>query len=535
MHRSFRVSVGACALLALASPAHAAPPPQLDATVREIMTAVGAPGLAVGIVENGQTVFAKGYGVRELGKPTPIDAHTLFQIGSTTKAFTSAALALLAEEGKLGWDDRVIDHLPEFQMYDPYVTREFTIRDLLTHRSGLGLGAGDLTFIGHADFTRAEVVKTMRWLKPQTSFRSQFAYDNLLYAVAGVVIERDSGKVWEDFVRERLLRPAGMTDTTTDEASRYRNADRAQGHARLGPPFRGVGQQSVLDENHALSANIAPAGGIMSSAADMSRWIALQLAHGALPDGKTRLWSETSAAEMWKPVTLVPLRAPAGPLAGTMPQFAEYALGWFVRDYKGHKIIEHSGGTEGFLTEVVLIPEKNTGFVVLQNSEESAFRAVEFTLLDHYLALPPTDWGKAFRDADAQRMSAAQAALTTAEKPARIVAQTLSPATLVGDYKDPWYGAMDVSDDHGSLVLTMRRTPGMNAVLRHTNGDTWLARWADAAIEPAYVTFVPDNADDKVAHVTMKAASPLADFSYDYEDLDFTPAAVRNQALLGRP
>ena len=230
--------LGASALLWSAN-ALAAPPANLDATVQTMMAQSGVPGIAIGIVEDGKTVLAKGYGSRELGKPAPVDGHTLFQIGSVTKAFTAASLALLGEEGKLGWDDKVIDHLPEFQMYDPYVTREFTLRDLLTHRSGLGLGAGDLTFMAHADFTRADVVKALRWLKPVTSFRSQFAYDNVLYAVAGVVIERESGKVWEDFMRERVLRPIGMTESTTGEAERYTHDNRAQGHARLGPPFRG--------------------------------------------------------------------------------------------------------------------------------------------------------------------------------------------------------------------------------------------------------------------------------------------------------
>ena len=516
----------ATALLALTATARADPPKDIDATVNKLMTDEGVPGMALGIVENGKTALAKGYGFRELGKPEPVDAHTLFQIGSTSKAFTSAALAMLSEQGKLGWDDRVIDHLPEFQMYDPYVTREFSLRDLLTHRSGLGLGAGDLLFMDHADFSRADVVKALRWLKPQTSFRSQFAYDNLLYAVAGVVIERETGKVWEDFVRERMLRPIGMTDSTTDEASRYLVADRAQGHARLGPPFRGEGAQSVLDEKKGLSANVFPAGGIMSSAADMSRWIALQLAHGALPDGKTRLWSEENSAEMWKPVTLVTPRNSPRAKAVPTPQFQEYALGWFLFDYKGHKIIEHAGGTLGFLTEVVLIPEKNTGFVIMQNSEDIAFKALMYTLLDHYLGLPKTDWGKVAREAKAQSIAAAKTELAKTEKPARIMPRTLDAAALTGKYKDNWYGAMEIADDHGAPVLTMPRVAGMHALLAHTNGDTWLARWADPAIEPALVTFTAGE-DGKVTHVTMKAASPLADFSYDYQDLDFTPAAPR--------
>ena len=523
LRRMQNAALAATAFLALTGPALADPPRDIDAEVRKLMADGGAPGLALGIVENGQTVLARGYGVRELGKPEPVDERTLFQIGSTTKAVTSAALALLVEEGKLGWDDKVIDHLPEFQMYDPYVTREFTIRDLLTHRSGLGLGAGDLTFLPRSDITRAEVVKAMRWLKPQTSFRSQFAYDNLLYAVAGVVIERESGRSWEDFVRERVLRPIGMSDSTTDEPSRYLVANRAQAHDRLGPPFRGVGPLTVLDEKKGLSPNVFPCGGIMSSATDMSRWIAVQLAHGRLADGKTHLWSEASAYEMWKPVTPIPAGPARGPLAGAAPQFRDYALGWFVQDYKGHKIIQHSGGTLGFLTQVVLIPEKNTGFVILQNSNDgSVYQALEYTLLDHYLGLPPTDWGAAFAKATESRVEAGKAELARAQKPTHLVPRTLSSDAVVGRYKDNWYGAMDVRSDHGALVMNMRRSMGMEAVLEPYNGDTFIARWTDKTIEPAYVAFVAGESG-KVAHVTLKAVSPLADFSFDYQDLDFTP------------
>ena len=194
--------------------AHAAALPmaasQLDSTVSRAMKEFEVPGMAVGIVKDGKLVYAKGYGVREYGKPGKVDADTLFQIGSNTKAFTAAALAILVDEGKINWDDKVIDHLAQFRMYDPYVTREFTIRDLLTHRSGLGLGAGDLMFFPASDFTRDEIMRGLRFLKPASSFRSKFDYDNLLYMVAGEIVPAVSGQSWEEFVEKRILDPLQM-------------------------------------------------------------------------------------------------------------------------------------------------------------------------------------------------------------------------------------------------------------------------------------------------------------------------------------
>ena len=195
--------------------------------------------MGVTIVENGQPTFVRGFGVRQLGMPGVVDTDTIFAIGSTTKAMTVAALATLVDAGKLGWDDRVIDHLPGFQMYDPYVTREMTVRDLLTHRSGLGLGQGDLMYIPRGSISRAEIVRRVRYLKPATSFRSGYAYDNILYTVAGALVEAVSGESWEDYVREHVLRAAGMMRSTTDE-KRLADSNRAWPHARHGGGLHGL-------------------------------------------------------------------------------------------------------------------------------------------------------------------------------------------------------------------------------------------------------------------------------------------------------
>ncbi len=246
--------------------AFAAPPAEFDARVEALRKQVGVPGMAIAIVENGKVILAKGFGVRKLGASELIDGDTIFPTGSTDKAFTVADLAILVDQGKIGWDDKVIDHLPGFQMYDAWVTREMTIRDLLVHRSGLGHGEGDLLFVPRTNLSRAESVKRLRYLKPATSFRSGFDYDNVLYMVAGQLIEEITGKTWETFTAEQIFKPAGMLHSTSDDEDRFKTPDRAQPHARVNGPLRSLGDQEVLDERDGLGRNAAPAGGLAVSA-----------------------------------------------------------------------------------------------------------------------------------------------------------------------------------------------------------------------------------------------------------------------------
>jgi len=247
-------------------------------------------------------------------------------------------------------------------MYDAWVTREMTVRDLLVHRSGLGLGAGDLMFVPRSNLTRAESVKRLRYIKPATSFRSGFAYDNVLYMVAGYLIEAVSGETWEKFTADHLLKPAGMLHSTSDDDARFANANRAYPHARMDGGLRGVGHQEILDERDVLGKNSAPAGGLAISANDFARWLRIQLGGGKLVDSDAHLFSEKSRDEMWKPVTLMPVEPRTGDLKPIEPLFNTYALGWDVRDYRGARIVWHGGAVLGFLSGVVLIPEKHVGF-----------------------------------------------------------------------------------------------------------------------------------------------------------------------------
>ena len=274
--------IAACGAVLVSCVAFAAPPAGFEHRVETLRMQAGVPGMAVAIVENDTVTFVKGFGTRALGKPEPVDGDTLFQTGSTGKAFTVAALGILVDEGKLSWDDKVTDRLPGFQMYDPWVTREMTIRDLLVHRSGLGLGEGDLLFVPRTNLSRAESVRRLRYLKPATSFRSGFAYDNVLYMVAGQLIEAVTGETWEKFTAEHVLKPAGMLHSTTSEEARMATEDRAQPHARMNGGLRGAGDQERLDERDGLGRNAAPAGGMAVSANDMARWLLIQLHDGEI-------------------------------------------------------------------------------------------------------------------------------------------------------------------------------------------------------------------------------------------------------------
>lgn len=511
-------------LIALAwfGPASAAPPQGFEQRADEVRRAHGVPGMAITIVEDGKVTMAKGFGVRKLGAPAKVDADTIFMTGSTGKAFTSAALATLVDAGKLKWDDRVSEKLPGFQMYDPWVTREMTVRDLLVHRSGLGLGSGDLLFVPTTNRSRAEIVAAMRHLKPTTSFRSGYAYDNVLYIVAGALVEAVSGETWEDYIRTKLFLPAGMTNSTADERRKLATVNRAYPHARLGQAVRGAGDQRAIPESDQLPQVSAPAGLLAISANDMAKWLRLQLDRGALPGGK-RLFSEASAKEMWTPQVIEPITPLPGDLVSATPNFQLYALGWEVRDYAGAKIVWHSGGVFGYVTSVVLIPEKNVGFMVVINSEDSHVRlGLMYDLLDHYLGRPAQDWTARFSAFRQQRIDGALKAIAATRSTASGVRPSLPLGSYAGRYRDAMYGDVVVAPAGDVLTLDFTRTPGMKGRLEPFQYNSFIVRFVNPNIEPAYVNFGIDG-DGKVSGITMKPVSPVADFSFNYGELSFTP------------
>ena len=500
-----------------AQPSAPAAPPDLDSYVAGAMRTFDVPGIALAIVKDGRTVVAKGYGVRKLGEPTPVDEHTMFGIGSNTKAFTTAALATLVDAGKLSWDDPVYQRLPGFMMYDPYVSHEMTIRDLLTHRSGMGLGEGDLLFWPHSTYTRDEIIYRLRFMKPASSFRSHYAYDNLLYMTAGQIIPAVTGVSWDDYIRQHIFAPLGMDHSNVSNAAFKAGDDYAFPHSRVDGKLQVI-RFEVLD-------NAGPAGSINSCAADLAKWVQLQLNHGKFVDRDGRLFSEEQSKQMWTPQTILPTDNFPPALAALRANFADYALGWSLRDYHGRKLVGHTGGVAGFVSRVMLVPEENLGVVVLTNAEEDgAFDSILFHVLDHYFNLPATDWiatFKAVKDKQekdaAETMKKAEGARAADSKP------SLSLEKYAGAYKDAWYGPITVRMEKGGLVITFDHTPTMVGDLQHWQYDTFKAHWRDRTIEDAFVTFAL-KPDGTIESARMAAVSPLADFSFDYQDLLLKPA-----------
>lgn len=493
-----------------------APPADLDAYVAKVLKTFEVPGLSIAIVKDGKVVLAKGYGVRKLGEAKPVDENTLFGIGSNTKAFTTAALATLVDEGKISWDDHVYERLPGFQMYDPYVSHEMTIRDLLTHRSGMGLGEGDLLFWPHTTFTRDDIIYRLRFMKPASSFRSRFAYDNLLYIAAGQVIPAVTGKSWEDYVRERILLPLGMNTTNLSNGAFKPTDNYAWPHAKL------EGKLQAID--FVNLDNAAPAGSINSSVSEMTKWITLQLNRGKFPNSDKRLFSEHQSREMWTAQTLLPTGDRPGPLAALSSKFAAYALGWGLRDYHGRKLVGHTGGVAGFVSRMMLVPEENLGVVILTNAEQGgAFDSILFHVLDSYFGVPATDWIASFKaEKDEQERMANQVMIDQSNARPAVAKPTLPLNEYAGVYNDAWYGPATIRVEKDELVFTLDHTPKAVADLQVWQYDTFKAHWRDRNIEDAFVTFALNPAG-RVDHFTMVAVSPLADFSFDYQDLYFTP------------
>ena len=521
------VAVVAACLLTLAAPVRAATearnpspavalPPGFDAYVTQVMNAFEVPGLALTVVKDGAVVLAKGYGVRKLGETTPVDAQTRFGIASNTKVFTATALGLLVEEGKIEWDAPVVRYLPDFQMWDPWVTRELTVRDLLVHRSGLGLGAGDLLWWPPSTYDRKEIARRLRFLKPATSFRSAYAYDNVLYLVAGQVIEAVSGQSWEDFMTTRILAKVGMTGSNVTHSGALRGSNVAAPHARIDGVVRPV--------DPFASDNTNPAGGINSSAQDMARWLLVLLNDGRLGDG-SRLFSEATSTNLAAIVTPIPIADPPAELAAVRPQFLGYGLGLGISDYRGHKMVRHSGGLPGYVSHVLRVPDVGLGISVLTNQEaDAAYGAIIYALVDYFVKAPRTDWLPAFQRADvrekektAEAERKTQATRNTASRP------SLPPEGYAGSYRDDWYGEVGIALVKGKLVMRFGHTPGLVGDLEHWQYDTFVARWRDRELRAdAFVSFAlgPSGTVDQVK---MRAVSPATDFSFDFHDLLLRP------------
>jgi len=466
-------------LLAWGRPSDTASPDlaRLDSYIEKARVEWGVPGLSVAIVKDGKVAFAKGYGVKEQGRQDPVDADTLFAIASNTKAFTSAALAILSDEKKVKWDDRVAEILPYFELYDPWVSHEMRVDDLLCHRSGLKTFSGDLLWYG-TSYSREEIIRRARYLKPAFPFRAGYGYSNLMFLAAGEVVAKASGESWDDFVRERILAPLGMKRTITST----RQLDATGNFATPHTSFEGA----VERIDWVNWDTMAPAGGIISSANDMARWLLLQLGAGAL-DG-ARIFSESAQRTMWTPHNVM-----SGPLPGAQEQdthFRTYALGWSVSDFKGRFTVGHGGAYDGMFSQVWLMPEERLGVVVLTNCDRGVMRPIVDRIRDAYLGLPEKDYSKLAWETSKLAKAAKK------EEPAPVNPRPpMALDSYAGTFGGAMYGDATVSTEAGGLVLRLLPNPNLVADLTPLNADTFTLKWRRkfAFFAGGRAQFIPDT------------------------------------------
>ena len=457
-----------------------------DAYVAKAVADWDATGLAIAVLKDGRLLFAKGYGVRSLGDGGPVDDHTRFAIGSTTKAMTAAALGMLVDEGRLSWDDPVTKHLPWFELRDPWVTRQITVRDLLTHRAGLG-NADFLWYERNA--TTREIVQKLALVEPAYSMRSSFIYQNIMYATAGEVVAAVGGVPWAEFVRTRIFGPLGMDETVPVLAETAGQANVARPHARVD----GV---TVAIENASVDP-VAAAGAVWSSVSDMSKWLRFLLAGGVTADG-TRLLREETVNELFTPQAFVTPAQFYPTQRATKPHWMTYGLGWFQEDYRGEKVDFHTGSIDGMVAIAGLIRDRGVGVYVLANRDHVEVRhALMYRAFDLLLGGEARDWSvelKTLYDGLAAQGERAQAEALAARVEG--TSPSLPLSSYAGRYADPLFGEVAVVETPAGLRADAG--PGQPGALEHWNYDTFRLRYDARWRGWTLATFVL-GADGKVS------------------------------------
>ena len=493
--RSLRTTriAGVLALGTLATPtiagAQKAPLTGFDSYIATAMRDWKVPGLAIAVVKNDSIVLMKGYGTRTMGTSNPVDEHTLFAIGSSSKAFTATLVAMLVDEGKMRWDDPASTYLTGFQMYDPYVSRELTVRDLLSHRSGLA--RGDLAWYA-TDYNRDEVLRRVRFLKPTWSVRSHFGYQNIMYLAAGQAVARVTGKSWDDLIRERIFTPLGMTESNTSVRALAGVANVATPHTEVDDTLRTVPWHNI--------DNIGPAGSINSSVADMIKWVRFQLAQGKV--GSKSLVSPSALGETHTAQMVIPVSADARQL-NPYTHLSAYGMGWFLQDYRGREVDQHGGNIDGMSAMVALMPEERIGMVILTNANGSPVPSIAmYRVFDALLNQPPRDWSAEYRKVtEKQRAQAKEAEQKRLAQRASGTKPSLPLDKYAGVYSDSLYGDATVKVEGDKLTLSYGNS--LYGDLEHWHYDTFRAIWRNRALGKAFTTFAL-GADGKVKSVDVE-------------------------------
>jgi len=488
---------------------------ELDALVQNAMAKFNVAGVAVAIVKDGKIVHEKGYGVRSITTKLPVNEYTNFQIASNSKAFTTAALSILVDEGKLNWKDKVRTYLPEFKMYNDYVTENFLVEDLLCHRSGLGLGAGDLMdFPDGTDFTIKDKLTVFQYFKPVSNFRTQFDYDNQLYFIAGELIARVSGMTWEKFVQTRILDPLQMSNSFSSQGAIKDKTNVATPHSTE------TGTIKTIAPFHDQINGAA--GGIISNVHDMSKWMIMQLNKGRYGSNlEKRLFSEKRQKEMWTIHTVTE----ASPNPRYNSHFSGYGLGWSLTDIKGNLLASHTGALPGMLTSVALIPDLKLGIVILTNTESGGgllFSALQQTIIDSYLGLDNNNWVEKYSQYMQTKNNTGDSVVTKVWQTVAAAKNTnINTENYTGVYEDKWFGKAQVFLKGNQLWFKALRSPKLNGPMSFYNANTFAIKWEYQDMNcDAFAIFSLDE-NGKAQSIKMKGISPNIDFSFDFQDLNF--------------
>ena len=488
---------------------------KLDVLIQNTLKTFDVPGISVGIIKDGKVVYSKGFGLSSLTTKQKMTDETLVGIASNSKGFTGTALAMLVDEGKLKFDDKVSQYIPEFKMNDAYVSQEVTIKDLITHRAGLGLGQGDLMFFPEGGpLTVNDIIHNVRYLKPENPFRTTLDYNNIMFIVAGEVIHRVSGLSWAEFIEQRILKPVGMTSSygSYSRAKATNVFNIIDAHA----PVDGKVIQVPHDWNETANA----AGGIMSTVKDMNLWAQFLINGFTTKDGK-KLVSDKQIQQLWNLQISTPV-----PLKNTYnSNFGGYGLGWFLTDVKGHKQVYHTGGLIGTVTQFTLIPELNLGIVVLTNQQSgAAFSAITNSIKDSYLGMPEKDWVKAYGDRmltiNAEYAKGKKEVFEKSENFRKDKNSQLKTEQIAGTYTDPWFGDVVISADGKGFRIFCKNSPRLKGELLPYSPNVMIAKWDDRSYDAdAFVNFDLDE-NGKAQGMKLKPISEITDFSFDFEDLD---------------
>lgn len=484
----------------------------LDAIVDAVMRRYHLPGIAVGVIGNGQVAYTATRGEIVAGSGEPIDSETLFKIASNSKAMTASVLARLVDAGKLRWDDPVTKYLPAFRMHDPWVTREMQVKDLLVHSSGLPEGGGDLMLWPEPNhFTRADIIAGLAHIKPAYSFRSGYAYDNLLYVVAGEVAAAAGGVPYEELVRREVFEPLGLSRCRVGEWNRDTVGNVAQPHTRRD------GHNVVAGSDDAAVPELvsAAAGGIRCSLDDMLAWARNWL----VPDAAQLAWLSAGQRQaMWTPRTPMPVSARRHAWDGT--RFYAYGYGWRIADVDGAMTVSHTGTLSGMYSVMTLLPDRKSGFVVLINGDADAARTVLNEVLLKRFTSPEDPRGVAYYADELLKEDSSSRAVAVSMPSVRQAASVEEMKPWFGVYRDPWFGEVKVCLKDGQVRFVSDKSPMLaGRVMR--GGARLLVDWDDDGVDAeAWLDFHRAN-DTVPARLNMAKVDPEADFSYDYEDLDF--------------